>query len=133
MPDFVASKPDTILRTGPGGSVPFDWLMLGAAGYNTVGIGRWIELEGATWKSFLLRAAASPYNTALGALAVVQIQAANALDPVDPEANTRHTILASLTTAAPSYSTEVPWRFIRAQITVVGDALMQVDFHGIHS
>lgn len=128
--DFTASKPETQLYTTTSGNTPVAWRLLGEAGFNVLGKGRWLELNGVQWKSFLLRAHTSPHNAAIGA-GSVEIQVANELDPVDADENTKFVVLATLDSSNPEFSSEEPWRYVRARVAVVGTPMMQVDFYGI--
>ncbi len=130
---FTPSKPTgTKLLTTTSGSTPVAWLMFGANGAVAIGKGRWVELEGVEWKSFMLRRHATPHNGTLAA-ASVEIHVANELDPADADANTKFVVAGTLNAGAPSLLLEVPWRFVRAELKVAGGGSedVQVDFHGI--
>ena len=130
--DFTPSKPLDArgAMTTTSGNTPSAWRMFGDNGALAPGKSKWIDLHGVMWKSWILRAAQSPHNAALGA-ASAEIQVANELDPVDADANTKFSVLATLNAGAPKFDYEPPYRFMRIELKVAGGVPVQVDFYGI--
>lgn len=122
--------PDSKIATTTSGNTPSAWRMLGDNGAAGLGKSKWVELHGVQWKSWLLRAAQSPYSAAVGA-ASVEVHVANELDPADADANTAFVVLGTLNSGAPMLSTEPPFRFMRVEVKVAGGVPVQVDFNGI--
>lgn len=136
MADFPTSKipnqnaPNgTTTVVGPTGTVATSKRMLGDDGAAAIGNGAWIRVDG-LWKTFFL------YNQdrvgAVDAGVDVRIEAAMELaeDPNDPDADTFVHELAALTAGSSlTFSTEHPWRFVRARVAAhAGAKAVQVGF-----
>lgn len=119
--DFQTSRiPDLDtngVSQGPGttGTVMSKRRMLGAEGAGVTGRGSWFSNRD-LWKTFFL------YNFdrtgAVDAGVDVRIEVCMELaeDPNDPDVDTTIFELATLTAASPNFSTEEPWRYIRARV-----------------
>jgi len=96
--------------------------MLGLNGRNVLGIGEWIR-DHSGWKTFLLYPQDLLETTGVGA-AVVEIHACMELPAVKDDA--AYVVLATLSAGTRSFSTEEPWRYLRAEITTVAAFPVQV-------
>lgn len=118
----------TVTNVGTTGIMFQGKRLLGAAGAATTGKGQWLRING-LWKTFFLypqdRKTAADLTSAS-----VQIQACMELpdDVADHDAAYK-TVLATLTPGAPTFSTEHPWRYVRAEVTVAGAGTIQVGVH----
>ena len=135
MADFTHSRiPEDDSRgvatnLGTTGTVMHSKRLLGADGAGTTGKGSWFRNNG-LWKTFMV------YNAdrvgAVNGTVDVRIEACMELasDPDDPDDDTAIVELATLTGASPSYSTENPWRYVRARVEAFGGAKnVQVGLH----
>ena len=102
--------------------------MLGDAGANATGNGSWIR-SSSYWKTFFLYV--NDRKTAVAA-GIVLIDACMELasDPDDPDTDTVYETIATLNAGSPSFSTEVPWRYLRARVTTADVNFIQVGFNG---
>jgi len=129
MADFEHSNiPGSGTNIGTTGTHYQSRRLLGDAGAGTTGRGEWFRNNG-LWKTFML------YNTDMvGAVdggVDVRIEACMELAsaPDDPDVDTFVVELATLTNAAPSFSTESPWRYVRARVEAFAGAKnVQVGF-----
>jgi hypothetical protein len=98
--------------------------LLGDDGASAVGNGGWYRSNG-FWKTFMLYI--NDRKTAIAA-GVVLIDACMELasDPDDPDADTQFVTIATLNAGAKSFSTEIPWRWIRARVTTADANALQV-------
>ena len=135
MADFAHTKiPEDDSRgvsttLGTTGTVVHSKRMLGDDGAGAVGNGGWFRNNG-LWKTFFL------YNIdRVGAVdggVDVRIEGCMELAsaPDDPDTDTFVSELATLTAAAPSFSTEYPWRWVRARVEAFAGAKnVQVGSH----
>ena len=135
MADFaLKSIPDgqshgVSTNLGPTGTVVHSKRMLGEDGAGATGLGAWFRNNG-LWKTFML------YNAdrvgAVNGTVDVRIEACMELasDPDDPDTDTLVVELATLTNASPSFSTENPWRYVRARVEAFAGAKnVQVGAH----
>jgi hypothetical protein len=113
------------ITLGTSGSMMGQKRLLGDVGANAVGNGGWYRTNG-LWKTFMLYAL--DRKTALGA-ADVRIDACMELAtaPDDPDVDTFAIEVATLNSAAPSFSFENPWRYVRARVINAGPTV-QVGF-----
>lgn len=102
-------------NVGPTGTVSQGKRILGVDGAGITGRGGWFRQNG-LWKTFMV------YNAdrvgAVNGTVDVRIEACMELAsaPDDPDVDTVIVELATLTAAAPSFSTEYPWRYVRARL-----------------
>lgn len=137
MADFNISKmpnqdaPDgTTTVVGTTGTVSTSKRMLGDAGAGAAGLGSWHRSNG-LWKTFALYAADRLAASDIAA-AVVEIDACMELpDPAtgDIDTDVEFFNIATLNAAGPTFSTEVPWRYVRARVTTPGADPCQVGLH----
>jgi hypothetical protein len=115
MPGDASGAQVTTTNVGTTGTVNQGKRLLGAAGADTTGRGGWFRNNG-LWKTFML------YNTdRVGAIdggVDVRIEACMELAsaPDDPDVDTFIVELAALSTGSESFSTEYPWRYVRARV-----------------
>jgi len=127
MADFQHSKmPDdtirqTVTNVGTTGTVNQGKRLLGEEGAGATGLGSWFRQNG-LWKTFMLYNA-DRVGTPDGGVDV-RIEGCMELaeDPNDPDADTFVVELATLTGASPSFSTEYPWRYVRARVEAFAGA-----------
>jgi hypothetical protein len=115
IPADASGPTQTVTILGPTGTVSQGKRLLGDAGAGAPGNGGWFRQNG-LWKTFML------YNLdrvgALNAGVDVRIDGAMELAsaPDDPDADTFFVELATLAVGSPSFSTEYPWRYVRARV-----------------
>ena len=126
MADFQKSKMDGGTVLGTTGITEGNWRLLGDGGAAAAGKGSW-HRTGSYWKTFYLYAADALLATDIAA-AVVAIDVCMELpgDPADVDDDVEFETIATLNAAGPSFSTEVPWRYVRARVTTPGAAACQV-------
>lgn len=103
--------------------------LLGEDGADASGVGDWVRLR-SFWKTFHLYAQDRLQATGVGA-AVVEIHACMEL-PDDPAQrdNAAYVVLATLNSGTLSFSTEQPWRYVRANLTTPAAFAVQVGLNG---
>lgn len=132
MADFDASKiPDDDIngvstRVGTTGTVVGQRRLLGDAGAAAAGNGSWHRSNG-LWKTFCAYPTDNLAATGLGGTLDIKIEAAMEL-PTGAARDTGPFVveLAGLTSAAPEFSTEAPWRYVRARVVNAGGGTVQV-------
>jgi len=99
--------------------------LLGDDGASGVGRGQWYRTNG-LWKTFMLYSL--DRKTAINVTNDVRIEACMELasDPNDPDVDTFVIELANLAAGAPSFSTEYPWRWVRARVVAHDGVPIQV-------
>lgn len=131
MADFPLSRiPDQDSRGVPSpigttGTVMGAKRLLGDDGALGAGRGGWYRTNG-LWKTFFLYC--TDKKTAPSVTVDVRIEACMELaePPDDPDADTYVTELVNLAVGAPVYSTEHPWRYVRARVVAHAGAAIQV-------
>lgn len=102
--------------------------LLGQNGTTVTGVGDWIRTNGLRKTFFLYPQDRKTAGNVVGAS--VEIQACMELpDAVADRDAAYKTVLATLTPAAPSLSTEAIWRYVRAEVKIVGAGAIQVGVH----
>jgi hypothetical protein len=98
--------------------------LLSQDGANAVGNGQWYRSNG-FWKTVMLYV--NDRKTAIAA-GVVQIDACMELAsaPDDPDADTQYVTIATLDSTTKHFSTEAPWRYLRARVTTANIVPIQV-------
>ena len=115
MPADKSGQTQTSTVVGTTGTVNQGKRLLGDDGAGAVGNGAWFRNNG-LWKTFML------YNLdRVGAIDVgvdVRVEACMELAsaPDDPDTDTFIVELAALSSGALSFSTEYPWRYVRARV-----------------
>lgn len=137
MADFDYSKipdidaPDgTSAYVGTTGTVNASKRLLGDDGAAAAGNGQWFRSNG-LWKTFMLYPLDRNSATGLGGAVDVRIEACMELAsaPDDPDADTFVVELAALSQGTPNFSTENPWRYVRARVVNAGGGTVQVGMH----
>lgn len=113
---------------GPTGTVMTSKRMLGEDGAGAVGFSSWHRCDG-LWKTFFLYAQDRLAATGVGG-AVVEVHACMELPAQAGNSDgAAYKLLATLTGAAPSFSTEEPWRWVRVEVTTAAAFAVQVGYH----
>lgn len=125
IPEDASGQTQTMTVVGPTGTVMNSKRLLGDTGAAVPGRGGWFRSNG-LWKTFMA------YNvdrkTVLGVALDIRIEAAMELAD-NADVDTFIVLLATLTSAAPAFSTEHPWRWLRARVVNAGGGTIQVGLH----
>lgn len=113
-------------RVGTTGTVVGQRRLLGDAGAAAAGNGSWHRSNG-LWKTFLAYPTDFLASTGVGAALDIKIEAcmelpAGAARDTDPFV----VVLATLNQSTPNFSTEEPWRYVRARVVNAGGGTVQV-------
>lgn len=125
IPEDVSGQVGALALVGSTGTNMNAKRLLGDEGAAAPGYGGWYRSNG-LWKTFYLYC--TDRKTAVSATVDVRIEACMELasDPDDPDVDTKAVELVNLAASALHFSTENPWRWIRARVVAHAGAPIQV-------
>ncbi len=125
IPDENSPPANGAVTTSSGSINEVSKRLLGEAGSDAQGVGDWVRTH-AYWKTFFLYPQDRLQATGVGA-AVVTIEACMEL-PDNPAQrdNAAFVVLATLDSTTRTFSTENPWRYVRARVTTAAAFAVQV-------
>jgi hypothetical protein len=127
IPEDDSRGVSTVLGTT--GTVMHSKRLLGDDGAAATGNGGWFRNNG-LWKTFMLYNLDRVGAVDGGVSVIIDGAMELASDPDDPDTDTDVVELATLNSGSPSFSTENPWRWVRARVDAFAGAKnVQVGAH----